>query len=108
MVHIPFGNLLYSQDTWISLELLHSIPLHKHINLSVDMAKCALMRYTYLLDKSTFRALGKGREHILNPVCTTRLYNPGQINLSSLFLCLKLLQVSLLLEPTQMLSIVAP
>ena len=83
MVHIPFGNLLFSQDTWISLELLHSIPLHKHINLSVDMAKCALMRYTYLLDKSTFRALGKGREHILNPVCTTRLYNPGQINLSS-------------------------
>ena len=107
MVHIPFGNLLFPQDTWISLELLHSIPLHKHINLAVDMTKCALMRYTYFLNKSKVRALGKGREHILNPVCTTRLSNPGK-SIFPRFLCLKLLQVSLLLEPTHMLSIVAP
>ena len=78
MVHIPFGNLLFPQDTWISLELLHSIPLHKPINRAVDMTKCALMRYTYFLNKSKVRALGKGREHILNPVCTARLYNPGK------------------------------
>lgn len=71
MVHIPFGNLLFSQDTWISLELLHSIPLHKHINLSVDTTKGALIRYTLSPWQEQVQGIGKRKRTYIKP----SLYN---------------------------------
>lgn len=56
-LYISFGNLLFSQHTWIPFALLHSISLYKHTILLVDISvvpnffpitKFALMRFLYI------------------------------------------------------------
>ena len=69
MVHISFGNLLFSQDIWVSLELLHSIPLHKPVGGHYKMWFDEIHTSSW---QERVQALGKGREQILNPVYTTQ------------------------------------